>query len=229
MKPPQRQAPYFALLMLLTFGLVLVGCRKEEEADPCEGKFCFNGGTCVNGTCVCANGYTGSDCSVAPDVCAGITCFNGGYCANGACVCPQGYTGANCSQQVTPSAIRVNSVRVTSFPATDNGAGWDLTSGPDIFPEIRLGTTSIWTNPTFVQNANPAQTHIFNPSPTFNLNSPSSQYTIYLWDYDDFDANDFMGGVNFTPYWSGNGFPTTLTLAPAGSDVSFTLNVSYIW
>jgi hypothetical protein len=118
---------------------------------------------------------------------------------------------------------------VTSFPATDGGAGWDLTSGPDIFPVLRLGGTTIWTAPTYYENANPTLDYTFTPNPTFNLTSPTSQYTLILYDYDDLDADDQMGGVNFTPYSSSNGFPTTLVLAPAGGAVTFTLNVSYIW
>lgn len=216
------------VLPFLLFSLFgLQGCKKD---DPCEGKVCFNGGTCVDGSCVCANGYSGSDCSVAPNACIGISCLNGGYCANGACVCPQGYTGADCSQQVTPSAVRINSITVTGFPATDTGgAGWDLTSGADLLCEVRLGSTVIWASPTFIQNANPSEDHTFTPNPVISLANPTSQYSLTLYDYDDFDANDWMGGVNFTPYYSSNDFPTTLVLAPAGSDVTFTVSVSYEW
>jgi hypothetical protein len=218
------------LIALLSACMFLFnGCKKD---DPCEDKVCFNGGACVDGTCVCANGYSGANCETAPaapDACAGITCLNGGNCANGVCVCSQGYTGADCSQQLTPTGIRINSIKVTSFPATDGGAGWDLTSGPDIFPKLTLGTTTIWESPTYNQNADPSIDYTFTPNPTFNLTSPTSQYTLTLYDYDDLDANDWMGGVNFTPYNSSNGFPTTIVLAPSGSAVSFSLNVSYIW
>ncbi|MCB9233141.1 MAG: calcium-binding EGF-like domain-containing protein [Bacteroidia bacterium] len=31
--------------------------------DPCANTECLNGGSCVDGTCVCATGYEGSDCS----------------------------------------------------------------------------------------------------------------------------------------------------------------------
>jgi len=104
-----------------------------------------------------------------------------------------------------------------------------LTSGPDIFPILSLGASTIWESPTSNQNADPAQDYTFTPNPTFNLTSPSSQYTLTLYDFDDFDANDWMGGVNFTPYNSSNGFPTTIILAPGGAAVTFSLNVSYIW
>jgi len=32
-------------------------------SDPCKDVTCLNGGTCVSGTCDCATGYEGTDCS----------------------------------------------------------------------------------------------------------------------------------------------------------------------
>ena len=84
----------FALILL-----TLNACK-----DPCKDIACLNGGACVDGTCVCANGYTGADCSTAPDPCAGIVCQNGGSCVNGNCVCANGYTGVNCETPPDPCA-----------------------------------------------------------------------------------------------------------------------------
>lgn len=162
------------------------------------------------------------------DPCQNITCLNGGYCANGQCVCPKGYTGANCSQQVTPSQMRITKIEVTRFPATDGGAGWDLTSGPDIYPTFSLGSSTIWNSPTYYENANPSLVYEFIPNPAIVLSSPISQYTISLYDYDDLDADDFMGGINFTPYSSTGGFPTTRTI-DAGGSVAFRLTFTYSW
>jgi hypothetical protein len=33
------------------------------EVDPCNDVTCANGGTCVDGDCVCATGYEGTDCT----------------------------------------------------------------------------------------------------------------------------------------------------------------------
>jgi hypothetical protein len=164
--------------------------------------------------------------SCQKDECATVDCLNGGYCANGECVCPEGFQGADCSQQETPSAIKINSIEVTRFPATDDGAGWDLTSGCDIYPIIEKGSTEIWKSSEFYQNADPDNDFTFNISPAAELNDPNDQYSISLYDFDDFDPDDFMGGINFTPYSSNNGFPTTINL-DAGGDVAFTISVSY--
>lgn len=206
---------------------LLFACNKKTDA--CEQKLCYNGGVCVDGACVCANGYTGFNCETIPNACGSVVCLNGGACENDSCVCAPGYTGADCGTQETPSAIRVNAVTVTSFPAANGGASWDTDSGPDIYPEIKLGPVVIWTAPEPIQDADPAQDHTFTLDPTFDLNSPTSLYTITLFDQDDLDPDDVMGSVEFTPYSSTNAFPSTLTIAPAGAEVTFTMEVSYIW
>lgn len=49
-------------------------CKKEDEntnkqksttdePDPCTWNICANGGTCVNGACLCPAGFTGSNCA----------------------------------------------------------------------------------------------------------------------------------------------------------------------
>jgi hypothetical protein len=90
------------------------GVCAAPNGCPGDGS-CSNNGTCTNGACVCLNGYTGADCSIAPPpVCpagqttCGSTCVSlstdpnncggcnqacaaGFMCANGACA-PNGPT-----------------------------------------------------------------------------------------------------------------------------------------
>jgi hypothetical protein len=44
-----------ALILLLTIG----ACKEE----PCDSVVCYNGGTCLNGTCDCTTGFEGDDCN----------------------------------------------------------------------------------------------------------------------------------------------------------------------
>lgn len=81
----------------------------------------------------------------------------------------------------------------------------------------------------FFQNAVFSQHYTFDISPGISLNAPTDQYTLWLLDFDDFDdfgANDYRAGVNFTPYNGTNGFPTAINL-DAGGEVTFTIHVSY--
>lgn len=164
------------------------------------------------------------------DPCAGIVCLNGGTCVNGECDCPDGYSGPACGDQVTPTKIKITKVVVTRFPATDTGgAGWDLTSGPDIYILIIKGSTLIWENQSFfIEDANPSLEYSFTPSTNVYLYNPFDIFSVYLYDYDDFDADDVMGGFYFTPYSSTNNFPNMITVDGGGS-VAFDLYFAYFW
>lgn len=165
------------------------------------------------------------------DPCDKTKCLNGGYCANGDCVCPEGYGGADCSQLITPKKIKITKIEVTRFPATeDKGAGWDVGSGPDIYLKLLKGDAQIWKSSTTYnyQNADPSKVYSFDITPAVDLADPEDQYTLILYDYDDFDDDDFMGGIIFTAYAKSRGFPSVLTL-DAGGTVAFKLYMSYVW
>ena len=68
---------------------------------------CVNNGTCVddiNGySCVCADGFTSTNCTVNIDDCDPNPCMNAGSCEDliddYMCLCTSGYTGKNCSSE----------------------------------------------------------------------------------------------------------------------------------
>ena len=152
------------------------------------------------------------------DLCEGVICKNGGNCVNGDCVCPPGYTGADCSQEKVPVKMRISSITLTDFPHDDAGVSWYVFGdGQDVYLEIREGTTVIYTS-AWVQDL--ASGHVFNGIVEF-LN-PQGTYNIRVMDYDDgLSANDFMGGINFTPFKSGQNFPATYEIKCSGCVVSF--------
>lgn len=53
-------------IAMITVGLT--SCTNDDENDPCEAVSCLNGGSCIDGTCECIDGYTGSECKTAPAV-----------------------------------------------------------------------------------------------------------------------------------------------------------------
>ncbi len=166
-------------------------------------------------------------CNRNDSKCTGVICHNDGYCINGQCVCQDGYTGADCSRQITPTKIQITQIKVLRFPATkSNGAGWDLTSGPDIFPIFYKDNQKLWESPTYYEDADQRYYYEFNCA--INLNNPNDRYTVSLYDYDQGTSDEFMGGITFTPYNTTNNFPTTIRL-DAGGTVAFDLVVNYSW
>lgn len=162
------------------------------------------------------------------DPCENIICTNGGSCVNGECNCPEGYEGPDCSNQSTPKAIEITSIQLQRFPSTDtNGAGWDLLSGADIYVSVWYNNDEIYKHPTFFENAGNGF-HDFKPNVNLQLENPLNNYVIRLYDYDEFDQDDFMGGIEFQPYTTTNNFPRTLVL-DAGGAVKFELSVDYIF
>jgi len=149
-------------------------------------------------------------CAKEKDPCEGKTCENGGTCFDGACNCPHPWTGENCTQQITPILITIGGVEITKLPPTDgNGAGWDLNNGPDIYVVVKQNTTVLLsTENNWVQNATIGA--IWNQA--FSINATLTPVIVELWDYDDFDPDDYMGGVTGYIYTNTNGFPEFVIL-----------------
>ncbi len=99
----------FLLLVAVAIQLFYSSCKK----DACENFICWNGGTCDNGTCVCASGWEGDICTTPvgnADPCLNVVCQNGGACVDGTCSCTVGYEGVNCETETRAKFIDTWSV-----------------------------------------------------------------------------------------------------------------------
>ena len=88
-----------ALVLALALG-VEGKHRPPPPPPPCD-PACQNGGTCHNGRCRCAAGWSGDDCSACGNAPNG--CQHGGTCSNHrrgqtSCRCTAGWSGDNCSK-----------------------------------------------------------------------------------------------------------------------------------
>ncbi|KAI6211169.1 hypothetical protein M3Y96_00405400 [Aphelenchoides besseyi] len=88
---PTYQQPYMPSATPFVQGVGMPG-------SYCNGHFCYGGGTCVNGICVCRPGYAlwGNQCQISP-VSLGSPCYlneqcvhNNGICTEGVCSCGRG-------------------------------------------------------------------------------------------------------------------------------------------
>ncbi|CAG5087107.1 calcium-binding EGF-like domain-containing protein [Parvicella tangerina] len=202
--------------ILVSVSLTITNCKKEGCTDPTATN--YNSSAKKNdGSCIYPD----------PDPCDGISCLNGGYCANGTCNCPDGYSGSDCGVALTPTSMSITSATLTAYPMTNGGAGWDPSSGPDVYITINSGTSA---------NNNEFQSSYFadvtGQSLTFtngfpiSVPSPASNYTIGIWDYETSTGlEEFMTGLYFTPIDHDSGFPPTITLSTAS--MSITLNVEW--
>jgi hypothetical protein len=153
------------------------------------------------------------------DPCENVTCENSGYCIDGTCQCVGLWTGENCTDQKTPILITISNVQLVKMPATDsNGAGWDLTSGPDVYIIVKQGgNVLLSTQSNWIQNATAGVSW----STNISIQQATVPISIEVWDYDDFDPDDYMGGITTTIYHSTNKFPTTITTNCAVCTVDF--------
>ncbi|UTW62770.1 PKD domain-containing protein [bacterium SCSIO 12741] len=166
------------------------------------------------------------------DPCESVFCYHDGTCEDGKCQCKEGYEGEFCNKQITPKYLTVNRIEITRFPSKrSNGTDWDVDGNgrPDIYVQMteRLNGTELWKADDQIRtDAETKFTYDYTPSPTFRLNDPEAEYVLGIYDYDDQSADDYMGGLYFTPYHSTNDFPDVITV-DGGTKVAFKLHVSY--
>lgn len=103
------------LLVFIAFSsLFIFSC-----SDPCDDINC-GPGTCVEGDCVCPDGFSGVNCEIE-DLCFNVDCGNGTCDQNtGSCLCDEGYEGDNCE-------IRIKD----KYLGTWVSMGWKCISDPD--------------------------------------------------------------------------------------------------
>jgi hypothetical protein len=126
----------------------------------------------------------------------------------------------------TPTSIIITNLTILSYPANAPGnVGWDLTTAPDIYFKIgNLVTKKIIYKSSTVANIAVAQ--VYYPSVFITLDNALDQYQIDLYDDDQpFDDDDWMGGVGFKIWQSGNGNPNTVKYT--FGNVSVQINLEY--
>jgi len=172
-----------------------------------------------------STGCSDDDSSEPKDPCEGVVCANGGTCEQGDCKCPEGFGGEECRDEKTPRTIKVKSISVKEYPLqTSSGEAWDVFSSfPDMYLAVSNNNNVITS--TNVRDEVGGETVGYGEGLPVGLNNPTVEYTIAAYDFDSSSDDDFMGGVRFTPYQEGRGFPNPI-IVEAG-DFKFELSVEY--
>lgn len=150
--------------------------------------------------------------------------------------CPPGYTGTNCNIPITPTKIKITKFKVANFPnVDDSGVAWDFgssgsASNPDIYLQLGSYITEIYYNDVLSNGTNSFE---FTPNAPVEITNVNNIHSIYLGDWDSPPTNphDLMAQIDFYPYQSINGFPSTLTLIENSTSSSFKveLTLNYEW
>jgi len=179
---------------------------------------------------MCPEGFTGEFCQTAIDACANVNCQNGGQCEDGGCVCPLGFSGQFCEIQDAPSQIVIDSITLTDFPSINTQANfpWDINDGPDIYIQIRRDINNVIANTETIPNCQEGTVYSFKDQLPINLTSVYGQHEAILYDEDEGETREFMGGYFFTPYNQSSNLPSSIELS-GGNAISMTLHISYVF
>lgn len=128
---------------------------------------------------------------------------------------------------ITPGNVYLRQITINQIPFNDSqGAGWDLTTGPDVYIDVVSGGTIVVSSSVVydvTQSQLPIQYTLSNP---YQISNWSQQYRIDIWDYDDLSNDDYIGSVNFTINGinQANNYPTTSTIQNGQVRVTLTLD-----
>lgn len=97
-----------------------------------------------------------------------------------------------------PVLVKIERLEISGWPsAAPDGSGWDPFDAPDIYIQVfSFATLKLQT--IHISNVPPSQILTLDEQITF---APSDIAVIKLYDHDDFDADDYMGEVQWTA-WS---------------------------
>jgi hypothetical protein len=217
-------------LTILFLSLLLFACEKDE---PCDDINCLNGASCVDGACICQEGFSGPNCELF-DPCYDLNCLNGGSCENGKCDCETGYSGENCELQITPRLIRFTKIVMENWPATDSGSTWDGNlcgnPNPDIFLTLE-DEGGVFLTTTHQTDCVSGLSYGYAQAEGLPVLSAylDNFLVLRLFDYDEGSCAppDFMGGLFGPMYDSTNNFPEKLRFRNSTAQIDVTFLVEY--
>ncbi len=108
----------------------------QECIYPCQ-----NGGSCVDGSCNCLDGFTGQYCDTPVVECV-VPCENNGQCVDGVCMCADGFDGNLCEISVGDGIV-INIIKDSLGP---HQSGQDVVVTCDYSSTVRYQQPA-WIDP----------------------------------------------------------------------------------
>lgn len=132
---------------------------------------------------------------------------------------------------ITPGKVFLQRVIVDQIPFTDNnGAGWDLTTGPDLYFTLIDSVYNVYATAqsSYYSDLTPSSLPVqweFSPELEFLKSSWNKTYFIDLWDYDVGSNDDeigFTAGFKIIQQINAN-YPTTVSLQSTDGEIKVRL------
>jgi hypothetical protein len=139
---------------------------------------------------------------------------------------------SSCQKEEDPVPVSASISRITvkQYPTTDAaGDLWDLTTNADIYVTMDAGTAAngtLYNSPTYINDAAGSGTYNFTQGLPVTITA-NTTHNISVWDLDDLDADDYVGGLTFVPadiYVSGTSGVYSLTGGGFIYEVAITWN-----
>ena len=177
------------LLIAFLFAVSLI----TTSCDPCYKAECINGGTCVDGKCLCADGEERANCEDDPCIYQ-EPCAHGEKCEQGKCECDEFYSGELCEISVIQS-YRGNYVMSSNCSPSYNLIFEVLPSLEGIDKQLRIKET--YNGLTFRVNFTSPKDFVIN-EPNY-ISGTGGYYQVS--GSGTLDSNEFSIIINYEDYY----------------------------
>jgi len=133
---------------------------------------------------------------------------------------------------ITPGRVFIEGIRIDEMPFTDSyGAGWDLFSGPDVYPDLVTTSSTVITlrsyySPDVAPSDLPLQWSLLQ---SFQISNWTTAYFVELWDYDDF-GDDYIGtsyGFRIDDVITSEGYVSTIMRQNSSGTISTVITLRW--
>lgn len=126
------------------------------------------------------------------------------------------------------NAVTITRVAIEEMPfSNDQGAGWDVSSGPDVYYEVYDENDEVAVSKdTYYENIGPSDLPV-SWNEDYTISELGEEHAIYLWDYDPANADDGIGGIAFTPNGGDGNYPQTISLDAGGITLGLRVEWSF--